>query len=165
MFRRFLVLLILPCPPQTSGYSCWTLWDTQHLWRPCTACWCCCPRPKPSLCCICLDCVSRAHLLRTEQPQPIREKQYHGRPDHLPCYPYACDERMGGETPFAGPPPVSWVFFVAPVVPKDSLRRIPSRELYLAGKIKAPQWPLTEAEDREWNPFSLFCKGWLYCFA
>ena len=48
---------------------------------------------------------------------------------------------------------------------KDSLRRIPSRELYLGGKIKAPQWPLTEAKNREWNPFSLFHKGWLYFFA
>ena len=29
---------------------------------------------------------------------------------------------------------------------KDSLRRIPSREFYLGGKIMAPQWPLTEAK-------------------
>ena len=26
----------------------------------------------------------------------------------------------------------------------------------------APQWPLMEAKDREWNPFSLFHKGYGY---
>ena len=35
---------------------------------------------------------------------------------------------------------------------KDSLRRIPSREFYLGGKVMAPLWPLKEL-DREWNPF------------
>ena len=42
------------------------------------------------------------------------------------------------------------------VAAKDSLRRIPSREFYLGGKVMEPQWPLTELKIENGTHFLCF---------
>ena len=41
---------------------------------------------------------------------------------------------------------------------KDSLKRIPSREFYLGGKVMTPQWPLTELKIENGTHFLCFTR-------
>ena len=41
---------------------------------------------------------------------------------------------------------------------KDFLRRIPSREFYLGGKVMAPQWPLKELKIENSTHFLCFTR-------